>query len=606
MSLSFLSVCSGIEAASVAWHPLGMRAAAFAEIESFPSAVLAYRYPGVPNVGDMRGINGEDYYGRINILVGGTPCQSFSVAGLRRGLQDERGNLALEFVRIANESCPDFIVWENVPGVLSDRGNAFGCFLGGLAGEETPLVPAGKKWTDSGYVLGPERTVCWRILDAQYFGLAQRRRRVFVVACPRGRFDPRKVLLEFDGVRRDFAPSREAGQEIAGTFTSRARSGSWNNSAEHAAAGYIRTVTQSLTARLGAGGPDDNKAQGGFYVADLAPTLRAGGNSTGGNRPVGTDVDTCESLVCIPPLCYGGGNTSGSINVSPALNAHAGASRRQDFDTEAFVVANALRGEGFDASEDGTGRQNLVITPINTQLAMRHGALGERTGLGVGDPGDPAFTLQAGHHHAVHVGRSEETLTHAVRLAQTSSNGWGVQEDLSYTLDGANGKAVHTFRENSAQERMKQRPRAASFSPLAFTERGRKEGRTLEAQPDLAYALTNPGSGGRTHSRQILDSSCAVRRLTPRECERLQGFPDDYTLIPYKRPFADLPAAILERSYRRYLRRMHKQRRFALPLDELIKCADGPRYKALGNSMAVPCMHWIGERILMEYRREQP
>ncbi len=584
MSLSFLSVCSGIEAASVAWHPLGMRAAAFAEIESFPGAVLSYRYPGIPNVGDMRSINGEGYRGRINILVGGTPCQSFSVAGLRRGLQDERGNLALEFVRIANESCPDFIVWENVPGVLSDRGNAFGCFLGGLAGEETPLVPSGKKWTDSGYVLGPERTICWRILDAQYFGLAQRRRRVFVIASPRGRFDPRKVLLEFDGVRRDSAPSREAGQEIAGTSTSRARSGSWNNSAEHAVAGYIRTVTQSLTARLGAGGPDDNKAQAGFYIADLAPTLRAGGNSTGGERPVGTDVDTCESLVCMPPLCYGGGNTSGSINVSPSLNAHAGASRRQDFDSEAFVVANALRAEGFDASEDGTGRQNLVITPINTQLAMRHGALGERTGLGVGDPGDPAFTLQAGHHHAVHVAFAQNT-----------------RDEVR--LQGGDGAICGAL---NAQEGMKQRTYVASFAPMAFTERGRKEGRTLEAQPDLAYALTNPGSGGRTHSRQIMDSTCAVRRLTPRECERLQGFPDDYTLIPYKRPFAELPAAILERSYRRYLRRMRKQRRFALPLDELIKCADGPRYKALGNSMAVPCMRWIGERILMEYRREQP
>ena len=157
----------------------------------------------------------------------------------------------------------------------------------------------------------------------------------------------------------------------------------------------------------------------------------------------------------------------------------------------------------------------------------------------------------------------------------------------------------------NAQEGMKQRTYVASFSPMAFTERGRKEGRTLELQPDIAYALTNPGSGGRTHSRQILDSACAVRRLTPVECERLQGFPDDYTLVPYKRPFANLPAALVGRSYKRYLRRMRRNGKEPLPLDELIKCADGPRYKALGNSMAVPCMRWIGERILKEYRREQ-
>lgn len=182
--MRYLSLCSGIEAASVAWKTLGWRPVAFSEIEPFPCAVLSRYYPDVPNLGDMRGINGVAFCGRINMLVGGTPCQSFSLAGLRHGLNDARGNLALEFVRIADESQPAFVVWENVPGVLSDRGNAFGCFLGALAGEALPLVAPGGKWANAGYVYGPKRTICWRVLDAQYFGLAQRRRRVFVVACP--------------------------------------------------------------------------------------------------------------------------------------------------------------------------------------------------------------------------------------------------------------------------------------------------------------------------------------------------------------------------------------------------------------------------------------
>lgn len=399
--MRYLSLCSGIEAATVAWSSLGWKAAAFAEVESFPSAVLAFHYPDVPNLGDMTKINGKDYRGLVNVLVGGTPCQSFSVAGLRRGLEDERGNLALEFVRLADECDPAFVVWENVPGVLSDRGNAFGCFCAALCGEDAPLLPPGGKWSDAGYVLGPRRAIAWRILDAQYFGLAQRRRRVFLVACLRDGADPRKILFEFDGMRRDFAPGRETGTDVAGTLDAsfgRSRGAGQNPSA----------ITQALTGRLGGGGPDDNKAQGGFYVAGIAPTLRAGGNNTGGDRPVGTDVDTCESLV-------------------------------------GYV-------------------------------------------------------------------------------------------------------------------------------------------------PEIV-------SQGITHSRQILDVRPSVRRLTPRECERLQGFPDDYTAIPYRQPFGNLPKPILERSYQRYLRRMARKGKEPFQLDDLIKCADGPRYKALGNSMAVPVMRWIGQRI---------
>ncbi len=139
--MRYLSVCSGIEAASVAWGPLGWTPVAFAEIEPFPCALLAHHYPSIPNLGDMTQINGSAYRGQLDVLVGGTPCQSFSVAGLRRGLSDERGNLTLKFVELANAVQPSFVVWENVPGVLSSKDNAFGCFLGGLSGFNGELLP---------------------------------------------------------------------------------------------------------------------------------------------------------------------------------------------------------------------------------------------------------------------------------------------------------------------------------------------------------------------------------------------------------------------------------------------------------------------------------
>jgi DNA (cytosine-5)-methyltransferase 1 len=229
--MKFGSVCSGIEAASVAWNPLGWEAAWFAEIEPAPSALLTHYYPHVENLGDMTKI--ADLVNSLlieapDMLCGGTPCQAFSVAGLRNSLNDARGNLSLTFCEIANaidttrllwKQPPAIIFWENVPGVLSTKDNAFGCFLAGLAGEDDALIPPGGKWSNAGYVLGPKRAVAWRVLDAQYFGVAQRRRRVFVVASAREGFDPAAVLFEQEGLRRDFAPSRTQGKDITGPIT---------------------------------------------------------------------------------------------------------------------------------------------------------------------------------------------------------------------------------------------------------------------------------------------------------------------------------------------------------------------------------------------------
>lgn len=277
------SICSGIEAATVAWEPIGWKAAWFSEIEAFPSAVLAERWPEVVNLGDMTKIAAAVRAGEVQapeVMVGGTPCQAFSIAGLRNGLSDARGQLTLSYVELANAIDDKrlergeeeaIFVWENVPGVLTSHDNAFGCFLAGLAGESCELKPSGGKWTHSGCVYGPQRTIAWIVKDAQYFGVAQRRKRVFVVASARKGFDPGQVLFESEGVRRDTPPSREPQTSVA-----------------------------ALTARgVGTCGADDNQAQAGHLLA------------------------------------FGGGNTGGNIDVAACLTAKG---QRIDFEVETFAV----------------------------------------------------------------------------------------------------------------------------------------------------------------------------------------------------------------------------------------------------------------------------
>lgn len=246
MNLTYGSVCSGIEAATVAWHQLGWKPSWFSQFDpehdynrglDFPSKVLAARYPSVDNLGDMTRIADYLRFGEVDapdVLVGGTPCQAFSLAGLRGGLSDTRGQLTLKYVELADQIDSEreglgkqksIIVWENVPGVLNTGDNAFGCFIGALSGYSEELNPPEKRggarvrWPNSGCVIGPTRTVAWRVLDAQYFGLAQRRRRVFVVASARSDFHPAQSLFEFDGLCRGTAPSREEGERVAPSVT---------------------------------------------------------------------------------------------------------------------------------------------------------------------------------------------------------------------------------------------------------------------------------------------------------------------------------------------------------------------------------------------------
>jgi DNA (cytosine-5)-methyltransferase 1 len=464
--MKFGSVCSGIEAASVAWHPLGWKAAWLSEIEPFPSAILKHHYPDVPNLGDMTLLPERILSGEVeapDVFCGGTPCQAFSVAGLRNSLDDARGNLSLTFVGIANaidhvrsvrREPAGVIFWENVPGVLSTKDNAFGCFLAGLAGENNPLEPAGGKWTNAGYVLGPKRAVAWRLLDAQYFGVAQRRKRVFVVASARNDFDPAAVLFEFNGVRRDIAPSRETGQNIAPCVTN---------------------------------GPPFSRT---------------------GNERV-----ECEAIIT---MAHGQGAEIG-FDRGPTLTCNH----------EAPIAAY---------------QQPM---PINTMVALRHEALGEGTGFGIGDAGDPAYTLTKGHSHAV-----------------AQPIGFNARQDP----DHWSGRTGPLDTDGSTQA-------------VAF---GGDIARTLQARHDSSPCADR--------GMDVIASAMQVRRLTPVECERLQGFPDNYTNIPWS---AAKEAARKGISYEAIL----AMRGMTLRGPNLEECPDGPRYKALGNSWAVPVVRWIGKRI---------
>jgi len=421
--LRYLSVCSGIEAATAAWHPLGWKAAAFSEIEAFPRAVLAHHYPAVPLHGDFTTIEAGQY-GAIDLLVGGTPCQDFSVAGLRAGIAGNRGNLTLEFLRLAARTKPRWILWENVPGVLSsDGGRALGAFLGGLG--------------QLGYGFA------YRVLDAQYFGLAQRRARVFVVAHLGDWRRAAAVLFERESLLWNPAPGRGAGQGVAPTISARTKGG-----------GGLGT---------------DFDLDGGLIVPEISMCLNAGGMG------------------------------------------------RQDSESKT-LIAHSLRAEGFDASEDGTGRGTPLV-------------------LG-------AFNITPSNSNKDYTAR-ESDRAQAVTAGGNRPSARG--GDLIATLV-SNGDAHSGFRDEQR------------LVPVAFDLRGREGGAQFEGPHETANIRAASGGSSRSYVADM-----AVRRLTPRECERLQGFPDDFTLVPYR----GKPAA------------------------------DGNRYKALGNSMAVPVMAWIGQRIAM-------
>lgn len=631
--MKFGSVCSGIEAASQAWRPLGWEAQWFSEIEPFPCAVLAHHYPTTPNLGDMTKFAEwpEDEAHAIDLLCGGTPCQSFSVAGLRKGLDDPRGNLMLTFGAIAAKYRPQWLVWENVPGVLSSNGGRdFGSFLGLLG------------------VLG--YGFAYRVLDAQYFGVAQRRRRVFVVGCLGDWRAAAAVLFERHSLSGYPAPRREAGK-AAPTIPSRSSAGGGLGT-DFDCDGGIVSIQGNLIGR-DAGGPV--------------------GVGVGG--PMFTLTKADVHAVSVPHAL-----------ISPALKArdHKGVSSDGDGDGDGAILvpmlAHSLRGEGFDASEDGTGRGTPLVPVAFTQNSRSEvrliGGDGGVVGALAAEPGEqqqnyvayPAIAFPANLSGTQHA--STENLASALGAKnptavaiQGENNASSYEADASSVLstlrDKVGAEAVaqwgsrildslhspevlrswlrgegvfhededfRSFVEHSALSREEGVPARAlrqvwEHGPDGRTPQGRGLAKQLafelgEALPrlpsldafgeDTVRHLRERSQGVRV-LRETLSAiqavggraggqdqpACAgyqVRRLTPREYERLMGFPDGYTAIPW-------------RTYQEATRKgisyetMLAQRGMTLRGPSIEECPDGPRYKALGNSWAVPNVRWIGERI---------
>jgi DNA (cytosine-5)-methyltransferase 1 len=401
--MNYLSVCSGIEAATVAWHDLGFNPVGFSEIEKFPSQLLQHHYPHVTNYGDMTNYKEWNLNESIGLLVGGTPCQSFSVAGLRKGLEDPRGNLMLTYLGIAEKFKPKWLLWENVPGVLSSNGGEdFACLLKGMA--------------ELGYGFA------YRVLDAQHFGVPQRRRRVFVVGCLGDWRSAAKVLFESESLSRDITPSRQEGKEIANCIKASPSSyGSYNPARSEGNA----VIVGALLAR-------DHKGIDNYDHTKMI-------------------IDRGVSAIDLK-------------DVSKTLTASY-----------------------------GTGGADLDIKPL--VLEPKSYAIAENI-----------------------IGRQ----------AHNGGNGNGYSEEVMYTLNatGVHGVAIDVYNQ------------------------------TVDG--DVTATLTQACGGSNTSGPKLMHGM-RVRRLTPMECERLQGFPDGYTHTPTS--------------------------------------SDTTRYKALGNSMAVPVMRWIGKRI---------
>lgn len=409
--MRYISVFSGIEAASVAWEPLGWEPVAFSEVDDFPSAALAERFPSIPNLGDITKVDWSEYRGAVELVVGGSPCQSFSIAGNRTGLDGASG-LMWEYVRCVREIRPRWFVWENVPGALSSsKGEDFGCLL--------------RSMDELGYGLA------WRVLDAQFFGVAQRRRRVFLV----GSLGDRRsadVLFEPESLRWDSPPSRERRKALA-----------------------------EGTARC---------AGFGYKVRSYA--VRTAKTSSNG---CGIQEEVTHTLDCAGP--------------------------------------------------------EAVVTPKT--MLVRCGCAGGGKGALIQD--DVSATLST---------NNKQTLFQPVCMMGDHGKA-AVDVGVTGTLTAHDAKG-------------------APLIARAFAQNTRNELRYIGGDGPVSGALSaSPGMKQTSYAMVDDGKAYMVRRLTPRECERLQGFPDDWTLIDWKGK----------------------------------RAPDGRRYKAIGNSMSVPVMRWIGERI---------
>jgi len=440
--MKYLSVCSGIEAATVAWRPLGWEAVGFSEIEPFPCAVLASHYPDVTNYGDLTKHETWNIEpGTVDVLIGGTPCQSFSVAGLRKGMADPRGNLVLVYLALVGRIRPRWVVWENVPGVLSSNGGKdFGAFIGALG--------------ELGYGFA------YRVLDAQYWGVAQRRRRVFVVGCLGGWQRAASVLFERESCTRNTPARGKEGEGIA---------------------------------------------------ADVANGIKACGTGT---ARIGDITGQGNTTICFEPGAASRLGGSCWNEIAPTL-------RRSPGDNLPAIASMA----------HGQANAEVVTTSVAPTQSCNHEA-----------------PIVAGYYES-HPQDSRVSGPHEMPGTVSAKHGTG----------GGNTPWVVP----------------TELVSLSVCDDGRDV--TVNQCPTLRKSV-----------RMGVTSMGAVRRLTPRECERLQGFPDEYTNIDFSKIRPDVI---------QYLANVLGVKTSKILSKTLKPAADGSRYKALGNSMAVPVIRWIGERI---------
>ena len=491
--MKYLSVCSGIEAASVAWHPLGWTPIGFSEVEPFPSAVLAHHYPDIPNFGDMTKHEQWNIQpGTVDLLVGGTPCQSFSVAGLRQGLNDPRGNLMLTFLAIAEHLKPKWILWENVPGVLSSNGGRdFASFLGALG--------------QLGYGFA------YRVLDAQWCrthghprAVPQRRRRVFVVGCLGDQRSAAKVLFKSESLQRYSAKSKATRQGTAADVEEGIGSG-----------GDIKIVADVATVDA-----RNNVDRGDSQHLDRLIPCWWDGDNTASTLTSSLDdqrmPDKDNFGAVLQPVPFVKAKRAQSTTDNETWVEGVVAPTQNAFDVGDVRATTAILFENHPNDSRVTGPHDVAPSCVS-----RYGTGGGNVPLVI-----PAVAIQG-----TVIGRQDHN----------GPQGSGCSDDGEmFTLNSTDVHAV------------------------AFQQNTRDEVRLMNGDGQIAGALA--AESGMKPQNYLASTTMQVRRLTPTECERLQGFPDGWTAIPWKKKSAD-------------------------------DCPDGPRYKALGNSMAVNCMEWIGERI---------
>ena len=585
--MNYGSVCSGIEAATAAWHPFGWKPAFFSEIDKFPRAVLKHHYPSVPLHGDFTTINAGDYE-PIDLLVGGTPCQSFSVAGLRKGLADERGNLTLEFIRLAQKLRPRWIVWENVPGVLSqDGGRAFGAFLGGLA--------------ECGYGFA------YRILDAQFFGVPQRRRRVFVVGYFGDWRRAAAVLFERHSLQGHPAPRREKGEGvtsftpgsiggyqegvgtlranggdigggseilIAGTMKSCKGSGGWSNSADHAAAGYMIPVAIPIhdkATRYKGGGDTRNNdgSANGFGVGkdgDPYPTLGAHDI-----HAVAFDLAQITSKTnrskAEPGLPASTLNASGQMHVASTMAVRRltprECERLQGFHDIKNCAIIKICGE--EKTEIASFAEQYLAVPNKGQSEPvdAHVLIDlERQHLRLLSHGKLLLSANAAAtknwcHHPIHLEDFVRLVALMPQILVPLTKGGKVElpPNIKHFSQGLNGSAFVSVSGREIKE--------CANDATIFMEK---------VSQCTKFITSEVGQNSRDLDSAWKTWCCCV--------------------------VSAINSFIQEQIY--------NKSSYAIKIETLVgytkinnKTADGPRYKALGNSMAVPVMRWIGERIQM-------